>query len=77
MFGADRGILPPVVTVKSTHSSITSLPEVEGWWLQWWWWGVVEREMVVNVGWFACLTSDQLEKPGISKEEEDICQKGT
>ena len=39
--------------------------------------GVVEREMVMDAGWFACLTSDQLEKPEISKEEEEISQKGT
>ena len=38
---------------------------------------MVEREMLVGAGWFACLTSDQLEEPEISKEEEEICQKGT
>lgn len=33
--------------------------------------------MVVEMGWFACMTSDQLEEPEISEEEEEICQKGT
>lgn len=32
--------------------------------------------MLVDAGWFACLTSDQLEEL-VSKEEEEICQKGT
>lgn len=31
--------------------------------------------MVVEVGWFTCLTSDQLEEPEIS--EEEICHMGT
>lgn len=38
---------------------------------------MVEREMLVDAGSIACLTSDQLEEPEISKEEEEICQKGT
>lgn len=70
MFGTDRRRLPPVGDCKVNaffHYQFTRGGGVSG--------SDGGGGMVVEVGWFTCLTSDQLEEPEIS--EEEICHMGT